>query len=407
MDAVVLAAGEGKRLHPLTLTRPKPMIPVAGKPILAWVLDGLKKAGVKKAVVVVGYRREIIEGYFGSSYDGVTLEYVVQKKQTGTGDAVARAEGRVKGDFLVVNGDVIVDSSDVKAFAAVKGGDAALCVSEVQDPSRFGVVEVVGGRIKSLVEKPERPKSNLVNAGLYRFNEDVFKRLSSVGTSPRGEIELTDAVRDIIKDGDVKAYRLVNKPLEVGLPWDMLNVNEKLMKDQTFQVSKKAELEEHATLKGPVSVGEGTRIRSGVYVEGPVLIGKNCDLGPNCYIRPYTVIGDKCRVGNAVEIKNSIIMNHTHVGHLSYVGDSVIGEHCNFGAGTKVANLRFDDGEVHVEIQGKMMGSGRRKLGCIMGDYVKTGINVSIMPGRCIYPHATVEAGSVVKHNITAQEPQN
>jgi bifunctional UDP-N-acetylglucosamine pyrophosphorylase/glucosamine-1-phosphate N-acetyltransferase len=113
---------------------------------------------------------------------------------------------------------------------------------------------------------------------------------------------------------------------------------------------------------------------------------------------------DNCKVGNAVEIKNSIIMDDTHIGHLSYLGDCIIGERCNFGAGTLVANLRFDDKEVSIEVKNQMVKSGRRKFGCIMGDGVKTGINVSIMPGRSIYPGAYVDAGSVVKNTIYTEE---
>jgi bifunctional UDP-N-acetylglucosamine pyrophosphorylase/glucosamine-1-phosphate N-acetyltransferase len=153
-------------------------------------------------------------------------------------------------------------------------------------------------------------------------------------------------------------------------------------------------------LKGEVEVGANTVIKSGAYIEGPVYIGSDCKIGPNCYLRQNTVIMDGAKVGNAVEIKNSIIGRKTCVGHLSYIGDSVIGDNCNFGAGTKVANLRFDDKEVSIEVKNKMKASGRRKFGCLMGDDVKTGINVSIMPGRSIYPGAYVDAGSVVKNNL-------
>ncbi|RLI89544.1 MAG: glucose-1-phosphate thymidylyltransferase, partial [Candidatus Altiarchaeales archaeon] len=136
---------------------------------------------------------------------------------------------------------------------------------------------------------------------------------------------------------------------------------------------------------------------------GPCYIGENCVIGPNCYIRPYSSIQNNVRIGNAVEVKNSIIMSGTNICHLSYVGDSIIGEECNLGAGTLVANLRVDDDEVRIEIKNKLTKSGRKKFGCLMGDHVKTGINVSIMPGRSIYPDAYVEAGSVVRNTIYSE----
>ena len=140
-------------------------------------------------------------------------------------------------------------------------------------------------------------------------------------------------------------------------------------------------------------------IRSGAYIEGPVKIGKDCTIGPNCYIRPSTSIGDRVYIGNGVEIKNSIIGDDTRIGHLSYVGDSVIGNGCNFGAGTKVANLRHDGKNIKVMLKGELVDTGRRKLGVIMGDHVHTGINTSINTGVMIDPGSTTLPGEVVMRN--------
>lgn len=188
--------------------------------------------------------------------------------------------------------------------------------------------------------------------------------------------------------------------MDVGRPWDLLTANEMLLADMKKEIEKGATIEPYAVLKGNVHIGRGTLVRSGSYIEGPVYIGENCAIGPNCYIRPGTMIMNNVHIGNATEIKNSIIMSGTNVGHLSYVGDSIIGEKCNFGAGTNVANLRVDNDEVKIMVKDQLMKSGRRKFGCIMGDDVKTGINVSIMPGRSIYPGARIDAGSVVRNTI-------
>jgi bifunctional UDP-N-acetylglucosamine pyrophosphorylase/glucosamine-1-phosphate N-acetyltransferase len=161
-------------------------------------------------------------------------------------------------------------------------------------------------------------------------------------------------------------------------------------------------VEPGARLIGPVTVAESARVRSGVYIEGPAFIDEEADIGPNCYIRSGTSLGRRVRVGNAVEIKNSLIMDGAHIGHLSYVGDSVIGEKCNLGAGTITANLRFDDGKIKTRIKDKVVETGRRKLGVVLGDNVKTGIKASFMPGVKVGVNTWVGANLMVERDLPA-----
>lgn len=407
MDAVILAAGEGTRLRPLTSTRPKPMLPVGGKTILEWGLEALAAGGVDKAVIVVGYKKEAISGFFGKKYLGMRIEYVEQKEQLGTAHAVSMAEGKVSGDFYVMNGDLLVSQDLIRKFrndhkkAKAKN---SMCLVEVSDPKQFGIVELKGNLVKGIEEKPQKPKSNLANAGIYLFGQEIFDEIRKVKKSERLEYEITCAIEMLIEKERICGFAARGMWLDIGRPWDLLSANEMILADMKGHIDKKAVVEQYAVLKGKVHVGKGTTIRSGSYIEGPCYIGENCTIGPNCYIRPSTFIRNKVHIGNAVEIKNSIIMSNTNVGHLSYVGDSIIGESCNFGAGTNVANLRVDNDEVRIDVKGTLMKSGRRKFGCIMGDDVKTGINVSIMPGRSIYPGARIEAGSVVKNTIYSEE---
>ena len=151
------------------------------------------------------------------------------------------------------------------------------------------------------------------------------------------------------------------------------------------------EVEENVVMKGAVRIGKNTLVRSGAYIEGPVIIGQDCVIGPNCYIRPATAIGDGCHIGNAVEVKNCIIMRNSKLPHHNYFGDSVIGEDCNFGAGTKVANLRLDKAEIKVA----NINTGRRKLGAIIGDRVETGINASINVGSVIGNNTFIGPGTL------------
>lgn len=190
-----------------------------------------------------------------------------------------------------------------------------------------------------------------------------------------------------------------SKSLLIRYPWDLLVVNEELV-GALKEDSIYGEIRNGVTVDGRIVVGKGTVLLPGVYIEGNVIIGENCKVGPNCYFRGNTVIGDKCHIGQAVEIKNSILMNNISAGHLSYVGDSIIGANSNLGAGTITANLRHDGANQRSMINGKLVDTGRRKLGTITGDNVHTGIHTSIYPGRKIWPNMYTSPGEIVQKDI-------
>ncbi len=395
MKALIIAAGKGTRMGPLAEKRPKAMLPIANKPVLEHIIVTLKNAGIRKFLVVVGHCKEKIAEHF-DNYSDVNIEYIEQQEQKGTADAIAVARNYINERFLVTNGDVIVSSPDVEKLLSARG-EAILAAKQVETPEKYGILYVKGNRVEKIVEKPKESASNIANAGVYVFEPSIFEAINSTGTSPRGEYEITDSIQFLIDSGKEVSYRYLEKWQDIGYPWDLLEANEIILKN--IETDIRGEIEPYATLKGAVAVGEGTLIRSGTYIVGPVIIGENCDIGPNCYIRPATSIGDGVRIGNAVEVKNSIIMSKTHIGHLSYVGDSIIGEECNFGAGTKVANLRHDGRTIFVELAGKKFDSGRRKLGVIMGDGVKTGINSMINVGATIACGARISPGEFVRGN--------
>jgi bifunctional UDP-N-acetylglucosamine pyrophosphorylase/glucosamine-1-phosphate N-acetyltransferase len=379
MQAIVLAAGEGSRMRPLTTSLPKVMLPVAGKPLLEHIILRARAAGVDSFVLVVGYGAESVRSHFGDgSRLGVEINYALQDKQLGTGHALMAAECLARDRFLVINGDVLPDEASLRKMAC---GGGAVSAIKVADPKRYGVFTEESGRFKSVVEKSANPPSNLANAGIYLLERSIFDALRGAPLSERGEYELTDGLNLLATRESIRIVELESW-LEMGRPWDILAANEILLKDLQPQIWGK--VEPGATLTGKVSIGQGTVVRSGAYIVGPVIIGEDCDIGPNCYIRPTTCLGDRVRIGNAVEVKNSAIMSGSKIGHLSYVGDSVIGERCNFGAGTICSNLRHDKGNIKSYIKGGRVDSGRRKLGVIMGDNVMTGINTSIYPGTVI-----------------------
>ena len=185
---------------------------------------------------------------------------------------------------------------------------------------------------------------------------------------------------------------------DIVFPWHLLDANEELLKNIVKKID--GTVEKHITIKGDVIIGKNTTIMAGSYIEGPMVIGNDCKIGPNCHIRPFTSIGDKCHIGNACEIKNSIIMDETNVPHHNYVGDSIIGQNCNLGSGTKIANLRLDKKNIKVVLNGKKIDTKRKKLGTIIGDNVQTGINSTINIGTSIGNNVFIGPGAIVKGEI-------
>lgn len=405
LKAIILSAGEGSRMRPLTLTKPKTMLPVAGKPIIQYNIESLRDNGITDILLIVRYKEEIVRNYFGDGSDfGVNISYKTQKDFLGTANAISYGEDFIDDSIIVLNGDIILDDEIIHEIIKkynYLSPDTLMLLTEVEDPSAFGVVEIENGNIKNIVEKPKREEapSNLVNAGIYIFNKDIFDKICETEISERGEYEITDSVSLQIEDNKTVIGHKTSKDwIDVGRPWELIEVNEELIGKLKTEI--KGTVEAGAVIHGEVFLDEGSVIKAGVYIEGNVYIGKNCDIGPNSYIRGNTYFGDKVHVGNAVEIKNSIIMENTNVSHLSYVGDSVIGSNCNIAAGTNIANLRFDNATIKTKIKNQKIDSGRRKLGAIIGDSVKTGINSSFSPGVKVGHNSTIGSGVLLYEDL-------
>jgi UDP-N-acetylglucosamine diphosphorylase/glucosamine-1-phosphate N-acetyltransferase len=409
MKAAVLAAGEGVRLQPITAIRPKHLIRVGGKPILEHCLEAVKASGITEAIIVTHYMSDAIRQYIGDGEKlGLKVKYVEQAAVLGTGNAVSVVEPHVDGDFVLVYGDILFAPEAMKnvvhSYEREKPA-AVMTVVPVEKPESYGMVELENeNRVKRIVEKPStgQAPSNLANAGLYVFSTEIFDRIRQTEASVRGELELTDAVSLLIRDkGAVLAAKISKDDwIDIGRPWDLLEANSWALKRMEHTVY--GTVENGAHLVGPVTVAETARIRSGAYVEGPTLIDEGSDVGPNCFIRPCTSIGKNVRVGNACEIKNSMIMDWAHVGHLAYVGDSILCEHCNLGAGTITANYRLDGGTIKMMVKDKVVDSGRKKLGAILGDNVKTGINALLMPGVKVGTNSWVGPNLTVHRDLPA-----
>lgn len=405
MKAVILSAGEGTRMRPLTITKPKTMLPVAGKPIIQYNIEALRDCGITDILLIVGYKEEMVRNYFkDGKHLGVNISYKTQTNLAGTANAIGYAKDFIDDSLIVLNGDIILDVSILSEIISdyeENKPDSLMVLKEVDDPTRFGVVELKEDHVVHIVEKPELEDapSNLANTGIYIFNTDIFNKIAKTTESPRGEFEITDSLSMQIDENKfVKGHKTEKEWLDIGKPWELIEINEELIGD--IETCIKGKIESGVTIHGNIVLEEGSIIKSGVYIEGSVYIGKNCDIGPNSYIRGNTYFGDNVHIGNAVEIKNSIIMENTNVSHLSYVGDSVLGSSCNIAAGTNIANLRFDNKTVKTVIKDKKIDSGRRKLGAIVGDYTKTGINSSLSPGVKVGSNSTIGSNVLLSEDI-------
>jgi bifunctional UDP-N-acetylglucosamine pyrophosphorylase/glucosamine-1-phosphate N-acetyltransferase len=369
MQAIILAAGNGIRFSPLSENKPKPLFSFLNKSIIEHNLSELKGI-VDEVIIVVGYRKEMIIDKIGNNFEGIKITYIEDKEISGTASAVKLAKGIIKDNFILLNGDDFYFKSDIKKLKS-----PGILAREHRNPSSFGVVVKEDNYLKDIIEKPSDPVSNLVNTGLYFLPKEILD--IEVEKSLRGEYEFTDCIKKY--NQKINVYE-ADHWFPNSYPWDVFNAFSYLFskekKEKGFIKEKGAIISKEAIIK------KGTIIKSGSYIEGRVYIGENCVIGPNCYIRDGSVIENNCKIGASVEIKNSIIGSMTKINHLSYVGDSIIGENCNLGAGTITANLRHDNSTVKVEVKDKLIDTGKTKLGAIIADNIKTGIGTLIYPGR-------------------------
>ena len=396
MQAVILAAGKSTRTYPLTLTKPKPLLKVAGKTIIEHNLNQLVGL-VDEVHIVIGYKAEMIEKLIGGEFNGMSIKYITQEKPLGNADALMKVEKYIKGKFILMFGDDLYSKKDIKKLLKY---DNAILAQKVKNPEQFGVLKIENNILIKTIEKPRIFISDLVSTGCFLFTKDIFNTLKKIELSKRNEYELPDAYNLLAKERKIKIAMVGDYWLPITFPWSLLEANKFFLNKMKTQKNKKARIEKGANIKGKVAIGSGTIIKSGVYIEGNVKIGDNCVIGPNCYLREATIVGDNCHIGQAVEIKNSIIGDHVNIAHLSYIGDSVIGDNVNFGGGTVTANLRFDNDNIKTPVNNIIQDSGRRKLGVIVGDNCKIGINVSLYPGVKINPNSKIMPGEIVRKDV-------
>ncbi len=393
MKAVILAAGKGPKLSPFSDTRPNPMLNIAGRVLFDHNLDLLQSSGINDVLVVVGHKKEkLIEQIGEHRYNGLSLQYVEQKRQKSIGDAVMQVRGKIlPGEyFLLIYGDIITStnifSKIQQSFHSFKSPVASICLPTTNE--MFGNVFLNANmRITRIVEKPKGDElGNYVLAGVYILPETFFDVLEKHNRS------MEKAMQEMVDHG-LRASMWEDEWLDIVYPWDILTANSIVMDTwNQASIAKSAVLEANVTIQGLVKIDEGARIKAGAVLEGPCSIGKGSFIGNNTLVRSYTAVGNNCSVGYGVELKNCVVQDHSYIGRLSFIGDSVIGEKVDIGAGCVTVNRNLNWGTVRVRHNKKGYDTGKPKLGAFIGDEAVIGAGNMIEPGSVVPPGKTVPA---------------
>jgi len=354
MKALILAAGKGTRLRPLTYTMPKPMVPVMNKPVLFFVIDQAVEGGIKDiGIVVSNDNKDTIKNAVMKEYGGRDLhfEFIVKKEPKGLAHAVRTAQPWLgSDDFVMLLGDNLTEielSEMIEDFYAEKA-DALILVKEVDDPTRFGVVVLDDeGNVVDLVEKPKVPPSNLAIVGVYIFSPSIHDSILRIKPSWRGEYEITDAIAELVRMGKkVKVEKLDGWWIDTGKKDTVLEANFAVL-DAYAEQRIDGDVSEDTRIIGRVIVEEGAVVRSSE-LRGPVIIGAG-SIVENSHIGPFTCIGEDSEIKDSV-ISYSVFLEKVKVFGVHGVMDSLVGKNAKISmkGAPKVKLFIGDDASVEL-----------------------------------------------------------
>lgn len=310
MKAIILAAGQGTRLRPVTLTMPKPMVPVANQPLIAYAIDMLKAAGLREIGIIVNDMTSPIVAALGDGSSlGVQLTYIVQTEQKGLAHACGLARDFVGDEpFAMLLGDNIFQDKMLEMLTGFEASEsvAAIALGEVADPTRFGIAQVDGDRVLKVVEKPKEFIGNLAISGVYLFRNSVFDAIANIKPSWRNELEITDAIQYLVSSGGkVTGYTIGGWWIDAGKPDAIVRANQLVLGDMAYTPPLEGDNIQNSEVSSRVVLGENSQIINSV-VRGPVLIGSGVTIRDS-YVGPYTSIGDNVTLEHT-EIEASIVM---------------------------------------------------------------------------------------------------
>ena len=394
MKAVFLCGGIGKRMFPFT--EDKFLFCFLGKTLLEHQIEIAREAGLKQLVVIANSANSKYIEQIICNYPDLKIDIALQQQPLGIANALKSAENYLDGAIMVVNpNDVFAPTAYLTLFSEANNNaaDSYMLGYEVKEYFPGGYLDINDeNMLTHIVEKPkpgEEPR-NLVNILLHLHNQPqkLLTYAERVKTTRDDVYEC--ALDSLIKDGHkIRVIPYTDFWTPIKYPWHILDVAKYFLATCRFNISKSASIASSAIIEGDVTIGDRVRVFENAVIRGPAYIGPNTIIGNNVLIRDHSHIGAECVIGFSTEVKGSYIGDNCWF-HSSYIGDSVIGNNCSFGAGTVLANFRFDEQNVSVRIGNELANTGRDKLGAIIGSNCKTGINASVMPGTKIGPNSVV-----------------
>lgn len=401
MKAVVLVGGYSSRFYPYSRVAHKTMSKIMGKPILEYTLEGLKEAGIKDIILRVS-EDGVIKNYFGNGEKfGLSIEYIVQKEPLGMGEVLLNAQKFLDGDFILIGGNHVTSRKLVEALLKAKkdGSKGAILVKKRENPWDYGVVVVKDGKLVRIVEKPKKGEepSNLCLVNAFLLPMDIIETVRQVKMSEFNfEQEVLSAYA---KENVLDVAEIEFEISTLKYSWDLLATKNLLMKSLVGRIDSNAKISKSAEIDDNVIIESGAQILEGAKIKGPAYIGKNAKIGTNSLIRNGSDLEDGVSIGAFTEIKNSILMEGTTI-HSGFVGDSIIGENCKIGSAFTTANRKIDRKNIQAVVKDRRVDTGLTSFGAIIGNNVKMGIKVSIMPGVIIGNNVTIGPSTSVFKNI-------
>ncbi len=385
---IFVSQNNREQLLPLSENNPPTLFLVAGKKIIDWIYKITKKSGIEE-IGIIATKDDISRFRDALSNDHMLpseppnkigpFHFFELNSKNGLTREISTnlIEGFLSKESLWIEGNIIFSKKFFEDFIQKTQGTDKLALvkeEESEDKDFMGIAYFD----KKYLE------SNLLGASCVA---DIYQRISTKTASSFNTMQYESGKTEFWK---------------INYLWNLLDANQVLITD--IKERNHGTIEDRVTIIGKVAIEKGARIRSGSYLEGPLTIGEDCDIGPNCYLRQGVSLANNVRIGNACELKNTIVYGGTHIGHLSYVGDSIIGSNCNFGAGTITGNLRLDKDTIKAKVGKDVISTGRRKMGVIMGDNVKTAISTYFMPGVFVGNNSAIGTGVILGRNLESDK---
>ena len=328
MKALILSGGTGTRLRPLTYSGAKQLVPVANKPILFYCIDNIAQAGIKDVGIIISPEtgQEVKNTVGDGSLWGIDIQYITQEVPGGLAHAIKTAQDfLVASSFIMYLGDNLIGTGINKFINEFKinAPDALILLKEVDNPRQFGVADVSkDGKVIRLIEKPDIPPSNLALVGIYIFSSKIHEAIKSIKPSKRGELEITDAIQELIDMGcNVESFVLDTWWLDTGKKDDILTANA-IVLDEWLKNIIDGSVDDSSKILGRVAIGKGSVIKKST-LRGPVVIGENVEI-ESSFIGPYTSIGDNVKIVKS-SIEHSVIMNDSELREIERIEESLVG----------------------------------------------------------------------------------